>query len=219
MDARGEPLDLGGMRRPYTLGTLDESHVDPDPLVQLQRWLDDAVAAGLPEPNAMVLATADAQGCPSGRLVLLKGLDARGCVFFTGLGSRKARELAANPRVCLVFPWFAMERQVVLTGTGERVPRAESLAYWASRPREHQLAAWASSQSQVVASRAWLEQRLAEAAAHFPEGTPVPLPDDWGGFRVQPQTVELWQGGGGRLHDRLRYRREGPDWALERLGP
>jgi pyridoxamine 5'-phosphate oxidase len=165
----------------------------------------------------MVLATATADGRPSARLVLLKELDDTGFVFFTNIGSRKAAEIAANPAVALCFPWFAIERQVVVAGTASPVARAETEAYWATRPRESQLGAWASEQSTLIGSRAELEARAAAAAERFPDV--VPLPEFWGGYRVEPESVEFWQGGPGRLHDRLCYRRTRDGWRLERLAP
>jgi pyridoxamine 5'-phosphate oxidase len=212
-----ERQTLAQMRRRYVAERLLEADLAPNPFVQFRHWLHDSVTAGLPEPNAMVLATATPDGQPSARHVLLKELDDQGFVFFTNHGSRKARELAANPKASLCFPWFAIERQVVAIGEVMRVSRAESVAYWVSRPRESQIGAWASVQSSIIESREQLEESAAEIAARFPED--VPLPDFWGGYRVVPDTIEFWQGGPGRLHDRLRYRRDGDDWALERLAP
>lgn len=210
--------DLGGMRRRYAARPLLEGVVPADPHRQFRAWLAAAVRLGLPEPNAMVLATADAAGRPSTRHVLLKDLAADGFVFFTNLGSRKAAEIAANPAVSLCFPWAAMERQVVVCGTAVPVSRAETEAYWVTRPRESQLGAWASAQSSVIGSRNELEERAARMAARFPDD--VPVPRLWGGYRVVPSTVEFWQGGPARLHDRLRYTRTaGGGWRLERLAP
>ena len=180
-------------------------------------WLADAVKFGLPEPNAMALATADAQGRPAVRHVLLKGCDDRGFVFYTNVGSRKARHLADNAWAALAFPWFPMERQVLVTGPVEPVSRQETETYWRTRPRESQLGAWASPQSAIVESRAVLEERLREISQRFPGE--VPLPDFWGGYRVNPETVEFWQGRVGRLHDRFRYRRVTEGWVRERLAP
>jgi len=217
--SEGPGPQLDAWRRTYLLGALREPDVDPDPFVQVHRWFADAVAAGLTEPNAMVLATASPDAVPSARTVLLKGLDERGFVLFSHHGSRKGRELAANPRASLVFPWFAMDRQVVVAGEVELVDRAEVENYFASRPRGSQLGAWVSRQSQVIVDRSVLEGRLAAVTARWPAGTAVPTPDFWGGFRVVPSTVELWQGRESRLHDRLRYRRAGGGWVLERLSP
>lgn len=210
------PADL---RRSYDAGELTESDVDPDALAQFGRWLDEAVAYGIVEPNAMVLATATRDGGPSARTVLLKGVDERGLAFYTNYTSDKARDLDANPRAEVVFPWHAMQRQVRVAGTIERVSRAESAAYFASRPRESQLGAWASAQSQVVPDRAALDAAYAGVAARWSEEEAVPVPDFWGGYRLNPRTIEFWQGRVGRLHDRLRYRREDDHWRIERLAP
>jgi pyridoxamine 5'-phosphate oxidase len=184
---------------------------------QFSRWFAEAVAADLPEPNAMVLATADAQGRPSARTVLLKGFDHRGLTFYTNYDSRKGGELSANPYASVVFPWFAMHRQVVACGAAAPVDRAETEAYFATRPRGAQLGAWASPQSTVIAGRQELEDALAEVAQRFPDR--VPPPPHWGGFRLTPQTVEYWQGRPDRLHDRLRYRNTESGWVVERLAP
>lgn len=208
------------MRRSYGLGELLEAHVDADPIVQVARWLDQAVRFGIAEPNAMVLATADDTGRPSARTVLLKNLDERGFVFYTNQESRKAGDLAANPVAALVFPWHAMERQVRVEGSVEKLDRDEVDAYFATRPRESQLGAWASQQSQPVESRDELDVMYASYDRQFPEGTEIPTPYFWGGYRIRPDVVELWQGRVGRLHDRLRYRRtDDTNWTLERLQP
>ncbi len=213
--------DLAAMRREYTRTGLAEDDLAPTWLEQLNRWLADATAAGLPEPNAMVVATADTTGQPSARTVLLKGLDVGGLVFFTNYSSRKATEAAANPYVSVVFLWHAIGRQVVVCGRIERVGRAETETYFATRPPDSQLGAWASPQSQVVGGRAELDEALAEVGRRFGAG-PIPAPPHWGGLRVIPETVEFWQGREGRLHDRLRYRRAGAagePWVVERLAP
>ena len=216
----GEVRRLGDMRRPYHAGSLDERNLAADWLAQFERWLDDAIRAGVEEPNAMVLATADADGRPSTRTVLLKRVDAAGFVLYTNLGSRKAREAAANPHAALNFPWLRLHRQVTVTGTIESVPDADADAYFASRPHGHQLGAHVSPQSQVIDSREVLDRRRTELGRQFPEGSEVPRPPDWGGLRVVPESVEFWQGRPDRLHDRLRFRHEaGGAWVVERLAP
>jgi pyridoxamine 5'-phosphate oxidase len=209
---------LAAMRREYARTGLREADLAPTWLEQLRRWLADATAAGLAEPNAMILATADADGRPSARTVLLKGLDERGLVFFTNYMSRKASELAANPAVCAVLPWHPMGRQAIVTGRAARVDRSETEAYFATRPRSSQLGAWASPQSQVVPDRETLDARYEEQETRFTD-RPIPAPPHWGGIRIDPETVEFWQGREGRLHDRLRYRRDAGAWVVERLGP
>jgi pyridoxamine 5'-phosphate oxidase len=206
------------LRRDYRSGGgLDEAAMARDWLAQFDAWFADAAAAGVPEPNAMVLATADPAGRPSARTVLLKGYDRRGFVCFTNLRSRKATEARANPYASLVFPWLELHRQVVVCGVVDRVPRAETEAYFAQRPRGAQLGAWASPQSRVIGSRRELHQGWGEAAARFPGE--VPAPPHWGGLLVVPETVEFWQGRADRLHDRLRYRKAGAGWVVERLAP
>jgi pyridoxamine 5'-phosphate oxidase len=189
-----------------------------DPIEQFRRWLGDAEAAGIPLPNAMAVATADAEGRPSVRHVLLRGIDERGFTFFTNYDSRKGRQLAENPHAGLVFLWKLLDRQVNATGRAERVDPAESDAYFATRPREARLGAWASAQSSVLESREELERRVAEADERF-AGAEVPRPPNWGGFVVRPNTVEFWQGRRSRLHDRFRYSREDGGWRVDRLSP
>ena len=211
-------MNLADLRRNYTQGTLNKRDLNDDPLEQFRGWLDDAQAKSeVLEANAMTLATVDATGQPSARIVLLKGLDERGFVFYTNYESRKAHELAANPKVALVFNWLALERQVRVEGTVSKLPKEESEAYHKSRPHGSQLSEWASPQSQVVDNRGVLEARLSEVEAEFPGE--VPLPDFWGGFVVKPGRVEFWQGRPNRLHDRFRYTRQGEGWGLERLAP
>lgn len=212
------------MRRGYETRGLAAADLAADWVTQFRRWLDDAIAAELPEPNAMVLATADADGRPSARTVLLKGYDGDGLVFYTNYRSRKGRELLANPRASVVFPWIALARQVVVAGDVERLPADRSDAYFASRPHGSQVGAAASPQSEVVPDRAALDAAWDRVGALYPEGTPVPRPDHWGGFLLRPGTVEFWQGQVNRMHDRLRYRRTGGaggegGWVIERLAP
>jgi pyridoxamine 5'-phosphate oxidase len=206
------------MRRDYTeRGALLETDLAADWTTQFRAWFTAATEYGLPEPNAMVVATATPDAHPSGRTVLLKEFDERGFVFFTNYTSRKGSEAAANPAVCLVFPWFPMQRQVIVDGTATPVSRAETEAYFASRPRGSQLGAWASPQSEVVPDRAYLDERLARMEHELTD--PIPPPPHWGGLLVTPTTVEFWQGRSNRMHDRLRYRRTETDWIVERLAP
>jgi pyridoxamine 5'-phosphate oxidase len=212
-----EHLDLASLREEYARGGLDVPDLAGDPVTMFRRWLDDAAAAGLHEPNAMVLATVSGDGQPAARMVLLKGLDDAGFVFFTNQASRKGVELAANPRCSLLFPWHPLERQVRVDGTATPLPAPEVAAYFASRPRGAQLGAWASRQSRPVASRAELAASYAAVQERF--GDDVPVPEEWGGYVVAPEAVEFWQGRPGRMHDRLVYRRTGPAWWIERLAP
>lgn len=220
-----QPPDLGqrvaDLRRTYSLGALDEASVAPDAIAQFGRWFEEALRAEISEPNAMTVATATRAGVPSARIVLLKGFDARGFVFYTNYESAKGRELAENPVAALVFHWTALQRQVRVTGVVEKVSRAESEAYFQSRPRGSRLGAWASAQSTVLAGRAPLEERMAALEIAYAEaGEAIPLPPFWGGYRVLPAAVEFWQGRPSRLHDRLRYTREAGDgWRIERLSP
>jgi pyridoxamine 5'-phosphate oxidase len=209
------------MRNEYATDQgLSESDLAPDWPTQFARWFADAVAYPLAEPNAMVVATADTQGRPSARTVLLKGYDPEGFVFYTNHESRKGVEATANPWASLVFPWFPMQRQVVVTGRVAKVDRAETEAYFASRPRGSQLGAWASTQSRVIPDRAALDAAYRAAAERFADVDEIPAPPRWGGFRVRPEAVEFWQGRASRLHDRLRFRRtEGGAWVIERLAP
>ena len=210
---------LAAMRRSYGLGGLDEGDLAPDWLAQLRQWLAEAEDGGILEPNAMVLATATADGRPNARSVLLRGLDERGLQFFTNYRSSKGQELEANPHAAAVFPWVAMGRQVVAAGPVYRLSDEESDAYFATRPRGHRLGATASPQSQVMPNREALDAAMRETTARYPEGTPIPRPAHWGGFRLDPETVEFWEGREDRLHDRLRYRKTAAGWALERLAP
>jgi pyridoxamine 5'-phosphate oxidase len=214
--------DPAQLRRQYARDHLDEESVAGTWLEQFRRWFDAAVAdPAVIEPNAMALATADAHGRPSVRTVLAKDFSERGVVFYTNYASAKAADLAANPYAAVVFAWLAHERQVRLSGPVRKVPREQTEAYFATRPRESQLGAWASAQSQVVPSRAELEAALAEVTQRFGDG-PIPAPPGWGGYLIEPLAVEFWQGRPGRLHDRIRFRRgsmHGADWVRERLAP
>ncbi|MBO1337635.1 pyridoxamine 5'-phosphate oxidase [Streptomyces sp. VRA16 Mangrove soil] len=211
------------MREQYRThdGGLLESDLAAHPMEQFTHWFKQAAAPGspLPEPNAMVVSTADADGRPSSRTVLLKSYGTEGFVFYTNYGSRKARELAVNPHIALLFPWHAMSRQVLVTGTAARTSREETAAYFHSRPHGSQLGAWASAQSTVLGSRAELDSGYEELRRRYPVGSAVPVPEHWGGFRIVPGTVEFWQGRENRLHDRLRYTRADPGWRVERLSP
>lgn len=209
---------LGNLRKEYSLQTLDESSVHPDPFVQFRRWFEDAVATRPREPNAVILATATREGKPSARVVLLKGFDERGFLFFTNYESRKGAELRENPNAALLFYWSELEREVRLEGPVEKATREESEEYFHSRPLESQLGAWASRQSEVIPNRSALERKVAELKARYGEG-PIPLPPFWGGFRLHPHLFEFWQGRPNRLHDRIRYLRDGKAWIIERLSP
>ncbi len=195
-----------------------EKDLARDPFRQFERWFQEAEAAKLLEPNAMTLATCTRDGRPSARTVLLKGMDSRGFVFFTNYESRKGRELTENPHATLVFPWLALERQVIVEGTVTKVSREESEAYFHTRPQGSQLGAWVSQQSTLVADRAALEEAFRTVEKRY-AGQTIPMPPYWGGYRVAPETVEFWQGRRSRLHDRLRYRRQPDGWVIERLAP
>jgi pyridoxamine 5'-phosphate oxidase len=213
-------MNIADIRRDYQLAALTEADVDPDPTLQFERWLSEALRAELPEPTAMTLATVDAEGRPSARIVLLKGADADGLVFFTNYDSRKGHELGGRPDAALLFHWVELERQVRIEGRVARVPAAESDAYFATRPLLSRIGAWASPQSRVISDRGWLErefeasqQRVAAA------GGDVPRPPHWGGYRLAPAAMEFWQGRRSRLHDRIRYRLDGGSWRIDRLAP
>jgi len=210
---------LADLRNDYSLAGLAEKDLARDPFRQFEKWFQEAAGAKIPEPNAMVLSTADGDARPSARIVLLKGLDGRGFVFYTNYESRKGRALDRNPLASLLFPWIALERQVIVEGPVAKVPREESETYFHSRPRPSQLAACAAQQSSLITGRAVLEESLKALEIKY-AGREVPLPPNWGGYRLSPETIEFWQGRRSRLHDRLRYRRaHDGDWVVERLAP
>ena len=210
--------DVSSIRRAYGRGRLDLPDLDPNPFVQFKRWFDDALGANIVDANAMSLATSSATGVTTIRTVLLKGYGDDGFVFFTNLESTKATQIAENPNVSLLFPWLTLERQVIVNGTAARVSVAEAAKYFLSRPRESRIAAWVSTQSRAISARAVLEAKFEEMLRKFKDGE-VPLPSFWGGFRVTPRTIEFWQGGEHRLHDRYLYSRSGDAWTIERLAP
>jgi pyridoxamine 5'-phosphate oxidase len=209
---------ISEIRKTYRAGALNESDMLANPIEQFRVWLQQAVEAAMLEPTAMTLATADQAGKPSARTVLLKGVDEGGFVFYTNYESRKARDLAANPQAALLFFWDRLERQVRIEGKISKVPREQSESYFKSRPYGSQLGAWVSKQSEVIASRQVLEEKMRELEDKFSEGN-VPLPEFWGGYVLLPETIEFWQGRPSRLHDRLRYLKVAGGWKIERLSP
>jgi len=211
-----EPSQHAGLGLP---GTLDEHMLPATPMALFDQWMDDVLRAGLPEPNAMVLATVSAEQRPRARMVLLKASDPDGFTFYTNRASRKASDLAEVPDACLLFPWHALHRQVIVEGLVTALSTADSEPYFHSRPRGSQLGAWASRQSTVLSGRGELEDRYAEMERRWPEGTPVPMPAFWGGYRLRPERMEFWQGRPSRLHDRFRYTRQGQGWEVCRLAP
>jgi pyridoxamine 5'-phosphate oxidase len=210
--------EVAALREEYTRTGLAEADVAPDPVVQFRAWFRDALAADLHEPNAMILATATAGGKPSARTVLLKGYDERGFVFYTNYDGRKAKEIETNPTCAILFYWGELERQVRIEGRASRLSGEESDAYFAGRPRGSRLGAWASEQSRPVQDRSILEERVRALEAVY-EGREIPRPPFWGGYRVEPDTIEFWQGRESRLHDRLVYQRSGRGWKIVRLQP
>ncbi len=210
-------MNIASLRQEYMREGLSEAAADPDPLRQFERWLEDAVRAGVPLPNAMTLATVSRSGAPAARVVLLKGVERGGFAFYTNYLSRKGRELEARPEACLLFLWSELERQVRIEGSVEKVTTRESDAYFATRPLGARLSAWASAQSERVSGREVLEKSMEEARRRHGENPS--RPPHWGGYRVAPRAIEFWQGRADRLHDRLLYRREGGDWKVERLSP
>ncbi len=212
-------LKLEDFRREYTQGGLDCADLAASPFEQFQRWMEQTIKSGLPDPNAMTVATVDATGQPSQRIVLLKHMDERGFVFYTNLNSRKAQELKQNPKISLHFPWYFLERQVKVCGVVEQLSAAEVLKYFVTRPRDSQLGAWASQQSKPISSRALLMQQFESMKNKFAKGE-IPVPDFWGGFRVKPHQIEFWQGGAARLHDRFQYNLQTDNsWFIQRLEP
>lgn len=212
-------LELPAMRVSYEQGALTESDLAPTWHEQLQAWLDDAIRAGVAEPNAMVLATANAEGLPSSRTVLAKGLDEHGLVFFTNYTSAKSHDLSATRYASATFPWFDLHRQATVRGVVEKVSSEETARYWASRPRGSQLGAWASPQSVVVSGRGALDSALANVQRRFADAEVVPVPPHWGGWRIVPEIAEFWQGRRDRMHDRLRFKLDHDGWKVDRLGP
>ena len=212
-------MDIADLRQEYTQMGLSYEDLDPDPFQQFEHWFQQACSANLPDPNAMSLATASSSGAPSLRTVLLKYFDREGLVFFTNYESRKAAQITENPQVALLFLWISLERQVIIEGTAAKISLAESLKYFATRPRGNQIGAWCSHQSSVISSRKLLEMKFEEIKQRFQHGE-VPIPDFWGGYRVVPHRFEFWQGRTNRLHDRFLYRRQADcSWEIQRLAP
>ena len=211
-------MSLEDNRREYDYGKLSRESLADDPFVQFTLWMDQAIQVKIQDPTAMSIATVDAEGKPWQRMVLLKGFDAKGFVFYTNLGSRKAQEIDNHAQVSLLFPWLQMDRQIIVGGQAEPLSAAEIERYFLSRPRESQLAAWASKQSSPIASRQVLDDQFDQVKREFSDGD-IPLPDFWGGYRVVPNEIEFWQGGESRLHDRFSYRLDGDNWDITRLSP
>jgi pyridoxamine 5'-phosphate oxidase len=218
-DQPSDRRDLRDLRHEYAARGLAESDLAPDPISMFRRWLDDAVGAGLGEPNAMVVSTVSPDGLPAARMVLLKGVQEQGFVFYTNYDSRKGHELAANPACALLLPWHDLERQVRIEGVASRLSTELNQAYFSSRPRGSQLGAWSSPQSRPVSSREELDEQYDAVRARFADTESIEVPPYWGGYLVRPDSVEFWQGRPGRMHDRLVYRREGEGWSTQRLAP
>ena len=210
--------DLANLRQEYSKSALDLDSVDLSPISQFRVWFDEAIKSEIIEPNAMVVGTVDNNNQPMQRTVLMKAFDEKGLVFYTNYESRKAAQIAENPRVSLIFPWYGLERQVAVTGVAEKISKAESLAYFTSRPFGSRLGAWVSQQSKVITSRSILEMKLEEMKQKFKDGK-IPLPDFWGGFRVVPDSFEFWQGRPNRLHDRIHYKKVNHQWDISRMSP
>jgi len=212
-------MDLSEFRKEYSAKGLQRQDLGHDPIQLFERWFQQATELQIPEPNAMTLATLAPDGFPSQRTVLLKAFDAKGFTFFTNYQSRKAQHIQANPKVCLLFPWITLERQIIIQGVAEKISAAESLKYFITRPRESQIGAWVSNQSEVISSKKILLQKFDEIKSKFQDGE-IPLPSFWGGYRVIPQTIEFWQGGPGRIHDRFLFTRiNDSSWQIDRLAP
>ncbi|MBT7258331.1 MAG: pyridoxamine 5'-phosphate oxidase [Porticoccaceae bacterium] len=211
-------MSLEDNRREYDYGKLSRESLADDPFAQFTLWMNQAIEAQIQDPTAMSVATVSPEGKPWQRMVLLKGFDEQGFVFYTNLGSRKAKEIEANAQVSLHFPWLQLDRQVIVGGRAERLSAVEVMKYFISRPKESQLAAWASKQSSRISTRQVLETQFVQIKEKFAKGD-IPLPDFWGGFRVVPEEIEFWQGGESRLHDRFSYNRDGDDWQIDRLSP
>ncbi len=211
-------MDIGDYRREYTKGGLKREDLTESPLELFEKWFKQAMDADIPDASAMTLATVSVEGKPTQRTVLLKLFDEKGFIFFTNYSSQKSHQISENPNVSLLFPWTQLERQIEINGTAEKISTAESLKYFLSRPRGSQLGAWASAQSSPISSRQILESQLNKIKNKFTQGE-IPLPDFWGGYRVIPETIEFWQGGENRLHDRFEYTNHNGNWKIERLQP
>lgn len=212
-------MDLSDFRKEYSAKGLHREDLGTDPIELFQRWFQQATELNIPEPNAMTLSTLAPDGFPSQRTVLLKAFDQKGFTFFTNFQSRKAQHIQTNPKVCLLFPWVTLERQIIIQGTAEKISTAESLKYFITRPRESQIGAWVSNQSEVISSRKILLQKFEEIKSKFQDGE-IPIPSFWGGYRVIPKTIEFWQGGPGRIHDRFLFTRTtDSQWQIDRLAP